>query len=141
MTINYKKTITACYIANFIQASVVNLTPILFIPLKEQFSLSYSQFGILILANFITQFLIDILFSKLVDKYGFKPFIISSQIICVGGFLLFAFTPFIFKDNVFMGFLISTIIFSSAGGLLELLLSPIIDALPQANNAKAMAML
>ncbi|MDF2593683.1 MAG: major facilitator superfamily 1 [Clostridia bacterium] len=139
--ISYQSTIYACYIGNFVQAAVVNLTPILFIPLREQFGLTYTQFGLLILANFITQVLFDILFSKAVDRHGFRPFIVSAHVLCVIGFVLFALAPVLFKGSEFMGFLTATIIFSGSGGLLELLLSPIVDAIPTDEKEKAMTML
>lgn len=138
---SYKSTVLACYIANFSQAIVINITPIIFIPLKEQFGLTYTQFGFLILANFIAQVTADIAFSKAVDKHGFRPFVVAAHIICTIGFLLFIATPFLFPQNVFLGFLIATIIFSASGGLFELLLSPIIDAIPTKEKDKAMAVL
>lgn len=140
-SISYKSTINACYIGNFVQASVVNLTPIIFIPLREQFGLSYIQFGFLILINFITQVIVDIAFSKAVDKHGFRIFSVAAHIICVIGFIMFAFTPWIFKGNEYIGFLISTIVFSGSGGLLELLLSAIVDAVPTDEKEKAMSIL
>lgn len=144
--INYKSTIFACYAGNLTQSIVVNVTPIIFIPLREMFGFSYSQFGFLVLLNFFTQVITDVLFSKAVDKYGFRRFILSADILCVFGFVLFGLTPQLFAGNEFIGFSIATIIFSSAGGLLELLLSPIIDAIPvDEENAsakhKAMALL
>ena len=138
---SYKPTILACYIGNFTQAIVVNFTPVIFIPLREQFGFSYSQFGLLVLVNFITQVAVDILFSKAVDRHGFRPFIVTAHILCVIGFLLFAATPWLFRGSEFLWFLIATVIFSASGGLLELLLSPIIDAIPGDEKAKAMALL
>jgi fucose permease len=140
-TASYKSTVLACYIGNFVQAIVVNLTPIIFIPLREQYGFSYSQFGLLILINFITQVIADVSFSKAVDKYGFRPFAVAAHILCVIGFGLFVLTPKIFVNREFWGFLMATVVFSGAGGLLELLLSPIIDAIPTEEKAKAMAML
>lgn len=139
--ISYKSTINACYIGNFVQATVINLTPIIFIPLREQFGLSYTQFGFLILINFITQVIVDIAFSRAVDKYGFRIFSVIAHILCVIGFIMFAFTPWLFKSNEYIGFLIATIVFSGSGGLLELLLSAIVDAIPTDEKEKAMSIL
>lgn len=140
-SVSYKPTIIACYIGNFTQAIVTNITPILFIPLREQFGISYAQFGLLILINFLTQVMVDIAFSRAVDKYGFRPFAVGAHIICVIGFLLFALTPVLFPKNEFIGFMIATVIFAGSGGLLELLLSPIIDSIPSKEKEKAMALL
>ena len=138
---NYRLTARACYMGNFTQAIVVNLTPVLFIPLREHFGFSYGQFGTLVLLNFLTQLACDLLFSKAVDRHGFRPFVVSAHALVVLGFALFAATPLLFPGNVYAGFLIATIIFSAGGGLLELLLSPIVDSLPGEEKAKAMAML
>ncbi len=140
-SVSYKTTVFACYVSSVIMAVVLNITAVMFIPLREEFGLSYSQFGLLVLTSFITQVTVDIAFSKAVDKYGMRPFIALAHIICFIGFMLFAFTPVLFKQNVYTGFLISTIIFSGASGLFELLLNPIIDAIPTKEKDKAMALL
>lgn len=141
---SYKHTIYACYLGDMIQAAVINLTPILFIPLREQFGLSYQQLGTLIFVNFITQVICDFAFGPLVDRYGFRPFITAAQAVAAGGFILFALSPLLLRDP-YPGFLIATVIFSGAGGLQELLLSPIVSTLPvegDANDkAKAMTVL
>ncbi len=139
--VSYKPTVTACYVGNFTQAIVINLTAILYIPLRELYGVTYSQFGLLVLINFFTQVIVDILCSKPVDKYGFKPFVVTAHILCVFGFICFATAPLLFKGSVFTGFVIATVIFSASGGLLELLLSPIVDAIPTKEKDKAMAML
>jgi fucose permease len=139
-SISYKSTAAACYVGNFVQATVINLTPILFIPLREAFGFSYEQLGFLIFINFFTQVLVDIGFSTLVDKYGFRPFVVTAHALTVVGFALFAAAPRLFTDP-YTGFVIATIIFSGSGGLLELLLSPIVNAIPTDEKAAAMSVL
>ena len=138
--ISYKSTTVACYIGNFVQAIVINLTPILFIPLREQFGLSFEQLGFLILINFFTQVVCDIAFSNMVDKYGFRPFVVAAHALTVTGFLLFALSPVVLTDP-YPGFILATIVFSGSGGLLELLLSPIVNAIPTDEKATAMSVL
>ena len=140
-TISYKSTTIACYIGNFVQAVVINLTPILFIPLREQFGLSFGQLGTLILINFFTQVLCDILFSGMVDKYGFRRFVTIAHLLAALGFILFAAAPFLFPKNPYTGFILATIVFSGSGGLLELLLSPIVNSIPTDEKATAMSVL
>lgn len=137
----YRRTAYACYIADMIQAVVINLTPLLFVFLKNAYGLSYSQFGTLVLVNFATQVIVDIGFSKSVDQYGYRPFVVAAHIICAVGFGLFAATPWILPGREYVGFLIGTAIFAGAGGLFELLLSPIVDALPSENKAREMSLL
>lgn len=138
---NYQSTVRACYVADVVQAVLTNLTPLLFLILKDDFGLSYSQFGLLTLINFCTQVTVDIAFSKAVDKHGFRPFILMADGLCALGLTVFAVSPWVFAPNPFAGFVIGTVLFAGAGGLLELLLSPIVDALPAENSAKAMSIL
>lgn len=140
-SVSYKSTTMACYIGYFAQAIVINLAPILFIPLREQFGLSYSQLGSLIFINFVTQLIVDIAFSKSVDKHGFRLFAISGHILCAIGLATFAILPNVLSSNSYLALLIGTLIFSAGGGLLELLISPIIDAIPTDDKATAMSLL
>ena len=112
--LSYKTTINACYIGHVVQATVVNLTPILFIPLREQFGFSFGQLGLLILINFITQVASDITFSHAVDKYGFRPFLVGAHIMTIVGFIVFALSG-LFMTNPYIGFVCGTIIFSASG--------------------------
>ncbi len=113
-----------------LQAVVVNVSPILFITLREQFHLTYSQLGTLVLANFITQLLCDVGFGGLIDRTGFKPLALGSAVIAALGFLVFGAAPIFAPHNPYPLFLGGTVLFAGAGGLLEILLSPIISALP-----------
>ena len=138
--ISYKSTIYACYLGHFVQAAVINTAPILFLTLMNKYGLSFEQMGRLVLINFVTQVAVDLIFSRLVDKHGIRPFIVSAHVLACTGLLLFAFAPALFS-NVFLGFTVATMIFSGGGGLLELLLSPIVNAVPTDEKAGAMSML
>ena len=137
---SYRATVAACYTANFIGALVINLTPILFIALKTQYGLSYTQFGILLGANYVTQVCSDILFSRPADRYGCRPFIVLAPLLTVAGYLVFACAPLILREP-FPGFLLGTILFSATGGLLELLLNVIINGIPGREKATLLAVL
>ena len=140
---NFKLTLVACYVGYFVQAVNVNLLAVIFIPLRDQYGLTYAQFGTLVFLNFITQLLISVLFSKALDRIGTKPFIMPALCCCIAGLILFALTPALFASNVFTGFLISLLLCAVGGGLLELCLSPIVDAIPSdaADSSKALAFL
>lgn len=127
--ISSRSTVNACYTANFIGALVINLTPVLFIPLKTLYGLSYTQFGILLGTNYVTQVLADVLFSWPVDRYGCRPFSILAPVLTIAGYLIFALSPLVLEDP-FPGFLLGTVIFSATGGLLELMLNIIINGIP-----------
>jgi MFS family permease len=137
----YKSTIRACYLGNFVGALVSNLSPLLFIILMDQYGLSFEQVGRLTLINFFTQIVTDLAFSKPVDTYGVRPFISSAHLLATLGFVLFAFAPALFPNQPYLGFMIATVVFSCGGGLLELLLSAIIQAIPSEAKATAMSLL
>ena len=126
---------------NFTQALIINLTPILFIPLRELFGLTLTELSILTLINFVAQIGSDIAFSGLIDKYGFRIFAEIGSALAAVGLVVFALAPVIFGDAVYVGLIIGTLIFSVAGGLLEVLLSPIVNAIPTDAKDKAMSVL
>lgn len=138
--ISYRTTAAACYTANFIGALVINLTPILFIPLKTLYGLSYTQFGLLLGANYLTQVCADILFSRPADRYGCRPFLVLAPLLTIAGYLIFACSPLVL-ENPFPGFLFGTVIFSATGGLLELLLNVVINGIPGREKATLLAVL
>jgi len=138
---SYKSTTYACYLGNFTQALIINLTPILFIPLRELFGLTLTELSILTLINFVAQIGSDIAFSGLIDKYGFRIFAEIGSALAAVGLVVFALAPVIFGDAVYIGLIIGTLIFSVAGGLLEVLLSPIVNAIPTDAKDKAMSVL
>lgn len=136
----YRATVKACYNGFLVQAIVVNLTPVFFIPIREQFGLSFGQLGLLVLINFITQVSVDLIFSHSVDKHGYRPYLVASHISVVTGLFVFAFSAFFLK-NPYIGFIMGTMIFSAGGGLLELLLSPTVNAIPSGSKSSSMSLL
>ena len=137
----YSSTILACYIGNLVGALVTNLSPLLFVTLMGSFSLSFEQVGRLVLINFLTQIIADLAFSRPVDKHGVRPFITSGHLLVVIGFILFAFAPRLFPSYPYVGLMVATVVFSCGGGLLELLLSAIVQAIPGDAKASAMSLL
>ncbi|MBN2153235.1 MAG: MFS transporter, partial [Candidatus Lokiarchaeota archaeon] len=139
-SVSYKSTAIACYVGIFCQAIVINLTPILFIPLREQYGLTFSELGLLIFINFTTQVAVDIAFSKVVEKHGYRSFVVASHAFTVAGFSLFALAP-LFLTRPYPIFVAATVVFSAGGGLQELLLSPIVNSIPSDEKEKAMSVL
>ena len=127
---NYKGTLIACNLAGFIQSATMNLSPFVFVPLMLLYGLSYTQLGFLVLVNFAAQFGADLYFGWPVNKYGYKPFCIGSQLAIVVGLVLFACTPWIAPNHEMIMFSVGTVIFSASAGLLEVLLSPITRSIP-----------
>ena len=138
---SYKTTVYACYLGSITQAALINLTPVLFAVLLREYGLSYGALGFLVLTNFVTQVGADVAFSKAVDRHGFRPFVLAAGALSLVGLGVFAAAPLLFPAHPLVGFFAGTVIFSGAGGLLELLLSPIVDALPGEEKTRAMALL
>lgn len=140
--LTYKDTIRACYLGNMLQ-SAGTVFSILFIPIRSLYGISYTQFAVLLTINFITQVTSDVLFSKPVERYGFRRFAVGAPVLSSLGMFLFAMAPKLFPGNPFWGFCLGMFVFAAAAGLQELLLSPIMDALPipEEEKAKSMSML
>ena len=140
---DYKRTLIACYAGYFVQAVNVNLLAVIFIPLREQYGLTYAQFGTLVLVNSIAQLSVNMFCSKALDRVGTKPFILPALCGCIAGLVMFVLTPVLMAPSIFVGLLISTMICATGGGLLELCLSPIVDAIPSgaADSSKALSFL
>ena len=136
----YRATLSACYIGNLVGALVTNLSPLLFVTLMESFQLSFEQVGRLVLINFITQIIADLSFSRPVDRYGIRPFITLGHALVFLGFLLFAYAPKIAVFSPYGAIMVATVVFSCGGGLLELLLSAIVQAIPSEAKASAMSL-
>ncbi len=137
----YKSTIRACYLGNFVGALICNLAPLLYITFMHEFSLSFEQVGRLTLLNFFTQIVADLVFSRPVDTYGIRPFITLGHGLAFVGLLMLAFTPFLFPNNPYLGLMVATVVYSSGGGLFELLLSAIVQGIPNDSKERAMSVL
>lgn len=137
----YKLTTLSCFVGIFTQAIITNLTAILFIPLMSLYGFSYVHLGVLVAINFLTQVSADIIFSGLIDKIGFRKITLTTCVVAFIGLVLFGLTPDIFKEHLFAGFVVSTVIFAFASGLLEVILSPIIDAIPNEEKGPAMSLM
>ena len=132
--------IRCCYLGMFVQAMVINLTPLLFIPLRQQFGLTFEQIGRLVLINFLTQMAVDLICTAVADRVKIKPLLVGANFLSALGLWFFAAAPFVL-DNPYAGLVTGTVIFSIGCGLLEVLLSPIINAIPSERKSSAMAML
>lgn len=138
---NFALTRMSCYVGIFVQAIVCNITPILFIPMMGLYDLNYVDLGVLVAINFIAQVLVDIIFSGVIDKWGYKKIALPAIFCGFVGLVMFALSPVLFKDNVFLGIAISTVIFASASGLLEVMVSPIVNSLPSEDKGASMSLM
>lgn len=137
---DYRATIRCCYLGMFVQAIVINLAPVLFIPFKEQLGLSFEQIGRLILINFVTQVAFDLIAGATVTRIGVRRIVVAAHVLVTLGLLLFAWLPS-GLSSPYAGLVLGTVVFSIGGGVLELMLSPIINAVPSDRKAADMSLL
>ncbi len=131
----------ACYSVNVSMSIVGNLSPLLFLIFRDIYDISYSQLGLLVLINYSTQLMVDLIFSFFSHKFNIPLTVKCIPYITVTGLCLFAGAPILFSGNVYVGLLLGTVIFSAAAGLGEVLISPVIAAIPAENPDREMSKL
>lgn len=139
-SLNYKHTITACFIAYVVQAIVCNFAPLLFVSWEQEFNISIAQLTVVVTLTFFTQIAVDLLSAKYAERVGYKNSLIISHLCGCTGFMLLGILPYV-MSNAFAGIIISVIIYSVGSGILEVLISPVVEACPTDNKAGAMSLL
>ncbi len=122
----YIRTKYACYTANLSMSVVGNLSPLLFLTFRSLYGISFSMLGALILINFCTQLGVDLLFSFYSHKFNIEKAVKLTPVLTSLGLLIYAVFPFFFPDAVYVGLVIGTVVFAASGGLVEVLISPVI---------------
>lgn len=136
----YNKTITACFVGYIVQAIVNNFVPLLFLTFQRSYDIPLSQITLLVTFNFGIQLLVDLLSVGFVDKIGYRISMVAAHLMAAAGMLLLTILPEILPSP-FIGILISVMVYAVGGGLLEVLVSPVVEACPSDNKEKAMSML
>ena len=126
---------------NVSMAVVGNLPPLLFLTFHNAYGLSYAELGFLVLLNFSTQLIVDLIFSFFPHKFNISATVKLTPLITVLGFLVFTLWPTFFAGSAFVGLIVGTVIFSSSAGLSEVLLNPVIAALPSENPERELSRL
>ncbi|MCP1103323.1 fucose permease [Aequitasia blattaphilus] len=140
MSNKYNKTIVACFIGYIVQAIVNNFAPLLFLTFGRTYHISFSQLTMLVTINFGVQLLVDVLSIKFIDRIGYRISMVLAHLFAAGGLIALTFLPEIMK-NSYAGVLTAVIIYAIGGGLLEVLVSPVVEACPSENKERAMSML
>ena len=135
----YSLTLTACYVGYVIQAMVNNLSPLLFVQFKRQFGLTSSELSLVIFINFGLQIIVDSLSAKITEKIGYRAGSIAAQIFSATGLVCLGVLPNVI--NPFAGIIVATVLMAIGGGFVEVILSPVIEALPLGNKSGAMCFL
>ena len=137
---NYKKTLTACYLGFVTQAISANFTPLLFLTFKGTYGISLEKIALIPLTFYLTQFFVDIVAAKYADKIGYRLCVIASQVLSSAGLLLLTILPGVLPDP-FIGILLAVVLYAIGSGLIEVLLSPIVEACPFENKDGVMSLL
>lgn len=135
---NYTYTIYACYIGYVVQAIINNLAPLLFLTFQRNFDISLERIGLLISINFCTQIIVDLISAKYVDRIGYRTAIVAAHVCSAAGLIGLGVLPR-YMANPYMGLVIAMICNAVGGGLIEVLVSPIVEAAPS-SSAKEAAM-
>lgn len=137
---NHNHTIYACFTGYIIQAIVNNFAPLLFLTFQREFGISLEKIALLISFNFGVQLLVDFFAAGFVDRIGYRICIVFAQIFSCFGIASLAFLPNLTPDP-FFGLLLSVTIYAIGGGLLEVLVSPIVEACPTNHKESVMGLL
>ena len=137
---NYRHTQYACYLGYITQAIVNNLAPLLFVIFQQAFAISLEKITLLVTGNFCLQLLVDLIAARFVDKIGYRPCMIAAHVLSALGLAGLAVFPFILP-NAYAGLIAAIMLYAVGGGLLEVLVSPIVEACPTEGKEAAMSLL
>ena len=137
---NYKKTLVACYLGFVTQAITANFAPLLFLTFKDIYKVTLEQIALIPFTFYLTQLFVDLAATKYADKIGYRACVSVSQVISALGLVLMVILPDLL-GNPFLGILISVILYAIGSGLIEVLVSPIVEACPFKNKDGMMSLL
>ena len=136
----YNKTIAACFTAYIVQAIINNFVPLLFLTFQRSYGISLSRITLLVTFNFGIQLLVDLLAIGFVDRIGYRRSMVLAHLLAAAGLVSLTILPEVLADP-FVGILTAVMIYAIGGGLLEVLVSPVVEACPSENKEAAMSML
>ena len=116
----------ACFIAYMVQAIINNFSPLLFITFNETYGIPLSRIALLVTINFVVQFTVDLLATKYADRIGYRPCIVAAHLFCTAGLIFLSILPE--RMDPFLGLMIAGCTYAVGGGLIEVLISPIMES-------------
>lgn len=137
--LSYRSTILACYLGYITQAIIINFAPLLFLTFQRTYDLSLAHVTMLVTLNFLTQLLVDLLAAKYVDRIGYRPCVVAAHVFCAAGLVGLGLFPMVLPP--YAGLLTAVILYAIGGGLIEVLVSPIVEACPTDQKSAAMSLL
>lgn len=138
--LNYQHTIYACYIGYICQAIINNFAPLLFLTFQSQFGVTLERIALLTSVNFAVQLTTDAVAAKLVDRIGYRVSLVAAHLFHIVGFLTLCLLPQMLAEP-FVGLLTGVCIYAVGGGMIEVLISPVVEACPTEGKAAAMSLL
>lgn len=139
-TYTYRHTTYSCYRGYITQAIINNLAPLLFIIFRTSFGITYEQLGLLVLANFAVQLLTDIWATRYADVVGYRKCMVIAHALCTLGLIALGILPLALPSH-YLGLILAVALYAIGGGLLEVIVSPIVEALPNENKEASMSLL
>ena len=136
----YQKTIYACFTAYIVQAVVNNFVPLLFLTFQSSYHIPLSRITLLVTFNFGLQLLVDLASVGFVDRIGYRASMVLAHALAAAGLALLAILPEILP-NPFLGILLSVMVYAVGGGLIEVVVSPVVEACPSNHKEQAMSLL
>ena len=137
---NYRKTLMACYLGFITQAIAANFAPLLFLTFKNTYEIPLEKIALIPTVFYLTQLLIDLVATKFADKIGYRTCVVASQVLSATGLALLAFLPELLPMP-FIGILVAVVFYAMGSGLIEVLISPIVEACPFENKEGMMSLL
>lgn len=140
MSRGYQHTLVASYIGYITQALINNFAPLLFLTFQNNYGIPLSQITMLVTVNFLTQLVTDLVAARVADRIGYRTCIVAAHLFSAIGLLGLAFFP-ILLGNAYIGLLLAVICYAIGGGIIEVLISPIVEACPTPSKSAAMSLL
>lgn len=137
---HYQRTIYACFTGYIVQAIVNNFVPLLFLTFQKSYGIPLTKITMLVTINFGIQLLVDLVSAGIIDRIGYRISVVTAHICAAAGLILLTVLPGMFEDP-FVGLLLGVSVYAIGGGLIEVLISPIMEACPTDNKEKAMSLL
>lgn len=135
----YQTTRKCCYAGYISQAVTINLAPLLFIIFRKTFGISYAQLGLLTLINFLTQLIVDVISAAFLDKISYRVSAVTSQLFCAVG--LISLPALAQIEHHYLGLCLATVIYSIGAGLIEVVINPIMTAIPDDEGGGSLILL
>lgn len=136
----YQKTVYACFVGYIVQAIVNNFVPLLFLTFHKTYGIPLSEITFLVTINFAIQLCVDLVSVTFVDRIGYRASMVLAHATAAAGLILLAVLPGLLP-NPYMGILIAVVFYAIGGGLLEVIVSPVVEACPTPNKEAAMSLL